>query len=80
MITILLVKLINFKRFERAHFEHLHVVLIKTIFAPHCCADNKRTFESTYWEESQVHHVRIKMQASMRPDVLVSSVWFLADP
>ena len=52
MITILLVKLINFKRFERAHFEHLHVVLIKTIFAPHCCADNKQTFKSTYWEKS----------------------------
>lgn len=80
MITILLVKLVNFKRFKRAHFEHFHVVLIKTVFACHRCADNERAFESAYRQESQVLHVRIKMQASMWKKVLVSSMFFLADP
>ena len=52
MITILLVKLVNFKRFKRAHFEHFHVVLIKTVLACHRCADNERAFESAYRQES----------------------------
>ena len=64
MITILLVKLVNFKRFKRAHFEHFHVVLIKTVLAVHRCADNERAFESAYWQESQVLHVRLHLMES----------------